>query len=215
MALTKLLTDLDNVQALSDSPNETEGLTADQLKAKFDEAGNEIKAYINDVLTEEQDVVNATVAGFDTRITTAEGEIDTLQTLIGSDVNSHTTIGTNDVRATRFVSITPVQVVNTDPANTNWVDVDVSASTSANCYAVCGTIFIRAASAGRGIFVRKNGTTTTGSSTQTATSQVASVYATSAYQVDVDSDRIFEYAASNADVDSVFIFVNGYWEYVD
>lgn len=55
MAITKLLTDLDNVQALSDKPNEIEGLTPDQLKAKFDEAGNEIKTYINNTLTAEVD----------------------------------------------------------------------------------------------------------------------------------------------------------------
>lgn len=55
MALTKLTTDLENIQALSDKPNEIEGLTADELKAKFDKAGSDIKTYINENLTEEVD----------------------------------------------------------------------------------------------------------------------------------------------------------------
>lgn len=55
MSLTKLTTDLENIQALSDKPNEIEGLTADELKAKFDKAGSDIKTYINDTLTTEVD----------------------------------------------------------------------------------------------------------------------------------------------------------------
>lgn len=38
------------IQALDDLPNAVGGLTADQLKAKFDEAANLIKTYINTVL---------------------------------------------------------------------------------------------------------------------------------------------------------------------
>lgn len=59
MALTKLTTDLNNVQALADEPNDVTGLTAAQVKAVFDEAGNEIKTYINDTLTAEIDVLPA------------------------------------------------------------------------------------------------------------------------------------------------------------
>ena len=59
MALTKLTTNLNNIQALHDKPNTADGLTADQLKEKFDKAGNDIKSYINNTLTEELD---ATVA---------------------------------------------------------------------------------------------------------------------------------------------------------
>lgn len=55
MALTKLVTDLENIQALSDTPNATEGLTADELKAKFDKAPTDIKTYLNDTLTAELD----------------------------------------------------------------------------------------------------------------------------------------------------------------
>lgn len=60
MALTKLTTNLNNIQALHDRPNVTDGLTADELKERFDKAGNDIKSYINNTLTEELDNVVAT-----------------------------------------------------------------------------------------------------------------------------------------------------------
>ena len=55
MAFTKLTADLNNIQALSDRPNEMDGMTSSELKERFDRAGNTIKAYINEVLTEELD----------------------------------------------------------------------------------------------------------------------------------------------------------------
>ena len=55
MALTKLTTNLNNIQALHDRPNVTDGLTSDELKERFDRAGNDIKSYINNTLTEELD----------------------------------------------------------------------------------------------------------------------------------------------------------------
>jgi hypothetical protein len=77
MALTKFTINVDNIQALSDKPNEIEGLTPDQLKAKFDKAPKDIKDYINDTITEEVDTINADV---ETRLSTAETNIDNLQT---------------------------------------------------------------------------------------------------------------------------------------
>ena len=59
MALTKLTTNLNNIQALHDRPNVTDGLTSDELKEKFDKAGNDIKSYINNTLTEEIDDLTA------------------------------------------------------------------------------------------------------------------------------------------------------------
>lgn len=49
MSLTKLTENLNKVSSLPDKPT----LQADELKAIFDEAGNVIKNYINDTLTEE------------------------------------------------------------------------------------------------------------------------------------------------------------------
>lgn len=76
MALTKLTTNLNNIQALHDKPNTADGLTADQLKEKFDKAGNDIKTYINSTLTEELDAVVAN--------TYTETEIDNMFTGLSS-----------------------------------------------------------------------------------------------------------------------------------
>ena len=50
MSIPKLTKDLAVIQKLSDLPNTTEGLTAEQLKARFDEAALEIQTYINQTL---------------------------------------------------------------------------------------------------------------------------------------------------------------------
>lgn len=50
MAFTKLNEDLDIIVKLDDEPNDVGGFSADELKAKFDEAGNLIKEYLNSVL---------------------------------------------------------------------------------------------------------------------------------------------------------------------
>lgn len=57
MALTKLQADVNNIQKLSDRPNETDGLTSAELKERFDKAGSDIKRYINEILTEELDTI--------------------------------------------------------------------------------------------------------------------------------------------------------------
>jgi hypothetical protein len=50
MAITPMTDDLNIIAALPDEPTEEGGMTNAQLKAKFDEAGNIIKGYINDTL---------------------------------------------------------------------------------------------------------------------------------------------------------------------
>ena len=49
MSLTKLTANLNNISSLPDKPT----LQSDELKAVFDEAGNVIKEYINETLTDE------------------------------------------------------------------------------------------------------------------------------------------------------------------
>lgn len=56
--------DLDIIQKLDDEPNDVGGLTAAELKAKFDEAGNTIKRYINEELLP---AISDTVAEADAR----------------------------------------------------------------------------------------------------------------------------------------------------
>ena len=51
--ITNLTANVNNIQALSDRPNTADGITAQQLKEKFDKAGADIKNYINNTMIEE------------------------------------------------------------------------------------------------------------------------------------------------------------------
>ena len=50
MSLPKFNEDIQIISKLADEPNDVGGLSANELNAKFDEAGNLIKAFINDTL---------------------------------------------------------------------------------------------------------------------------------------------------------------------
>lgn len=63
MALTKFTANVNNIQALSDRPNEIDGLTSAELKARFDKAGSDIKTYVNETLTEQIDDAFTTITG--------------------------------------------------------------------------------------------------------------------------------------------------------
>lgn len=52
MAFTKNTDDLNVIQKLPDEPNDVGGLTAAQLKAKFDEAGGKLKTSLNGLIDE-------------------------------------------------------------------------------------------------------------------------------------------------------------------
>lgn len=75
MALTTLTDDLEIISALDDEPNDVGGLTADQLKAKFDEAALALQTYLNTVLLPEMDAEHLPYlyGGTDTIKTTMEG----------------------------------------------------------------------------------------------------------------------------------------------
>lgn len=81
MALTKFLVDVNNIQALSDRPNEIDGLDSSQLKEKFDKAGRDIKSYLNNTLSEEIDTslatMNTSLATMNTSINQISGRIST------------------------------------------------------------------------------------------------------------------------------------------
>ncbi len=53
MSFTRFTTDTQNISALTDRPNDMEGMTAAQLKAAFDKAGTDIAEYINNTLVAE------------------------------------------------------------------------------------------------------------------------------------------------------------------
>ena len=57
MAFTPLNDDLNIIQKLPDLPNDVGGLSADELKAAYDEAGILIKKYINNILIKELESV--------------------------------------------------------------------------------------------------------------------------------------------------------------
>lgn len=50
MALSRFTGDMDIIQKLDDEPNDVGGLSATELKQKFDEGGNALKTYLNTVL---------------------------------------------------------------------------------------------------------------------------------------------------------------------
>lgn len=67
MALTNLTRDLNIISALDDEPNDVGGLTAAQLKAKYDEAAGIIKTFLNNTLIPEltNDGVDSIVRSYD------------------------------------------------------------------------------------------------------------------------------------------------------
>lgn len=90
MAITKLTTSTDIIQALSDLPNSSDGLSAAQLKAKFDEAAGIIKTYINDTLVTELESTTDGSSGADQIGATAISDLTgaTVQALLESLRNS-------------------------------------------------------------------------------------------------------------------------------
>ena len=62
MALTEFSKDIAYIQALDDNPNEND-LTAAELKARFDQAGLDIKTYINSTLTKQIDTMFSGISG--------------------------------------------------------------------------------------------------------------------------------------------------------
>lgn len=53
MGFTKLTKDMAVIAALDNEPNDVGGLTAEELKSKFDEAGKAVQQYLNEVLLKE------------------------------------------------------------------------------------------------------------------------------------------------------------------
>lgn len=72
LVIPELDDDLDIIQKLDDEPNDVGGLTAAQLKAKFDEGPNAIKHYINDELLP---AISDTVAEADVRAEAEQGRV--------------------------------------------------------------------------------------------------------------------------------------------
>ena len=124
--------------------------------------------------------------------------------------------GTGTIRATRYVPIDPVLVLNTNPTVTSFADLDVTAQTSATAYAVTGQCLIAAATGGRILRMRANGSASSGTNELTKINNVSTTFGSwGGFTCDLDSGQILEWAANNADVSIVRIVITGYWEYVD
>lgn len=65
MAFTRMTGNVDNISALSDRPNDTDGMSAAALKAAFDAAGNALKTYVNTVLIPELEASGAENIGIE------------------------------------------------------------------------------------------------------------------------------------------------------
>ena len=79
MALTRFTKDMAIISALGDEPNDVDGLSAADLKAKFDEGGQAVKTYLNDTLLPEaeqklatKEELNGVVAGVSPDLTATE-----------------------------------------------------------------------------------------------------------------------------------------------
>lgn len=81
--ITNLTANVNNIQALSDRPNTADGITAQQLKEKFDKAGADIKDWANNsLIVELEEYINtlkghvenveSLAEGLDTRVDTVE-----------------------------------------------------------------------------------------------------------------------------------------------
>lgn len=123
MSLSKLNENLNNHQSLPDQP----ALTSDELKILFDKASNDIKDYINNILTTEIDSLITQIQN---------GKID-----VTKIVNDLTTGGANKVASAEMV-----KQLNTDKLGSN------STAVSANKLATARTISVTGAMQGSATF---------------------------------------------------------------
>ena len=105
--ITSLTANVNNIQALSDRPNTADGITAQQLKERFDKAGSDIKDYINNTLIEEiegylrqakshiETIENNYVENEDSRLTNSRRCNNTFDNYMTSRTNLHITYGTS------------------------------------------------------------------------------------------------------------------------
>lgn len=88
MAFTKNTDDMNIIQKLDDEPNDVGGLTATQLKAKFDEGGINLQDFINDHIDELTATTAAANIGFATSAavpaTNVQAAIENVQTQVAS-----------------------------------------------------------------------------------------------------------------------------------
>lgn len=84
MALTKFTKDMAIIAALDDEPNDVGGLSAQDLKDKFDEGGKAIKDYINETLTAEVEGQFATKEELDQVVAGVSPDIENTENVLAA-----------------------------------------------------------------------------------------------------------------------------------
>lgn len=84
MALTTFDYDMAIIQKLDDEPNDVGGLSAAQLKAKFDEGGEQIKKFLNDTLIEEANRTLATKEELDEVVAGVSPDLEAMEQVLAA-----------------------------------------------------------------------------------------------------------------------------------
>jgi len=100
MALTRYSGDTDIISLLDNQPNDNDGLSADQLKAKFDQFGTAFKEYLNNTLIPEieADIGNAAAGISPTGISGSAIRDRTIETQKLSNSSGNEAVQTNVIK---------------------------------------------------------------------------------------------------------------------
>lgn len=112
--LTNLTASVNNIQALDDNPNES-GLTSNELKAKFDKAGSDIKDYINNTLIDELETI---LDGYSSSISDQQTAINTVTTTANTNASNIGTLSSLNT-STKTNLVSAINEVNTHLSTSN------------------------------------------------------------------------------------------------
>lgn len=112
--LTNLTASVNNIQALDDNPNES-GLTSNELKAKFDKAGSDIKDYINNTLIDELETI---LDGYSSSISDQQTAINTVTTTANTNASNIGTLSSLNT-STKTDLVSAINEVNTHLSTSN------------------------------------------------------------------------------------------------
>ena len=118
-------------------------------------------------------------------------------------------------RPLRYVQAEALAVDNVDPADTNWVDVDLTAATSPlACMAQIHCENWNGDTSTDAVYVRRNGSASAqGAITRVSAGTNAVLRYARARQIVLDDGQVYEYSAENASVAAVTHALLGYWEW--
>lgn len=115
MAIKRFEADMNIIQQLGDHPNLDNEMSAEEIKAKFDEAGNEIKEYLNETVAPAIDALDGKAVSHDTAITTLKtGLSNEIQTRSGADSALHNEIVAVDEKFEANKAVTDTRLTNVE-----------------------------------------------------------------------------------------------------